>query len=250
MDNYFRFGNGKRVGIIIPGISLKSVLGMKEAIIKQYSMFSMDYTFYLIDRDVMRDGYTIEDMCDDVIRTIEELKLKDLYVIATSQGGMIAQCLAIKRSDLVKAMALLSTTYIVDEQCYKLFNSWISLAEQNNIKELIDTFSRDVYSESFYNKYKALFLSMADSVTREDIKRFIIMCKAMKGFNIEKSLKNIKSENIVIGSSRDKIFNISIQKSLISLIGCQSYIYNDYSHAVYDEDPMCIKRVLEFFNKK
>ena len=249
MDNYFSFGNGKRIGIIIPGISLKSVIGLKDSIIAQYKMFSSNYTFYLVDRSPnMKDGYTISDMALDVIDFMDSHKIKDAYIISTSQGGMIALSMAIKRPDLVKSMALLSTAYKVSDDNYLSFSEWINLAKNNDIKSLIKAFSRMVYSTEFYNKYINLFLSMENTVSQNDIKRFIIMCEAMKGFNIESELYRIKSKSIVIASERDMIFDAQLSKKLSSIINSCKYIYKDFSHAVYDEEPSCLRKVLDFFD--
>ena len=109
--NYIRFGEGNRTMVILPGLSLKPIAASAKAVIDAYQVFAKDYTVYLFDRrtDIL-DSYSIEEMAEDTITRIEELGLKDLYLFGVSQGGMIAQYIALKQKDLVKKLVLASTT--------------------------------------------------------------------------------------------------------------------------------------------
>jgi len=54
--------------------------------------------------------YTLEDMADDAIGLLDKLKVETAHVVGHSQGGTIAQVIAIHRPDMVKSLALLATT--------------------------------------------------------------------------------------------------------------------------------------------
>ena len=47
---YFSFGRGKKPLVIIPGLSVQSILLFKDIIKKSYKIFSEDFTVYVIDR--------------------------------------------------------------------------------------------------------------------------------------------------------------------------------------------------------
>ena len=47
--DYYKFGNGDKTFVILPGISIKSVLESKEAVADAYKAFGDDYTCYLVD---------------------------------------------------------------------------------------------------------------------------------------------------------------------------------------------------------
>ena len=68
--NYCRFGNGKKIMVILPGLSLKPLSGNLEPIESAYELFKDDYTVYLFDyRDKQIENMSIEDMADDVRNT-------------------------------------------------------------------------------------------------------------------------------------------------------------------------------------
>lgn len=54
--------------------------------------------------------YPLEDMADDTIGLLEKLNVKKAHLVGHSQGGMIAQVIAIKHPDLVISLSLLSTS--------------------------------------------------------------------------------------------------------------------------------------------
>ena len=66
---YVKFGSGNKVLVILPGISLVSVINSASAVEKQYEMFAKDYTLYLFDRKKNADeDYTVEEMADDTAK--------------------------------------------------------------------------------------------------------------------------------------------------------------------------------------
>ena len=49
MTEYFSFGRGKKPLVIIPGLSVQSILLFKDIIKSSYEIFSEDFTVYVID---------------------------------------------------------------------------------------------------------------------------------------------------------------------------------------------------------
>ncbi len=48
--DYIRFGSGRKTLVILPGLSVQSVIPAAADIEKQYDLFKKDYTVYLFDR--------------------------------------------------------------------------------------------------------------------------------------------------------------------------------------------------------
>ena len=104
--NYFKFGTGKKIFVMIPGLNVNSVLNYSEIVKNDYDMFSKDYTVYLFDRvNEMKPNYSVFDMAIDYIEAFKALDLKDIYLFGTSQGGMISMVISLK-CDLIKKMVL------------------------------------------------------------------------------------------------------------------------------------------------
>ncbi|HAQ62906.1 MAG TPA: alpha/beta hydrolase, partial [Ruminococcaceae bacterium] len=63
---YIKFGQGKKTLVILPGLSVQSVIPAAAAIEKQYEIFKNDFTVYLFDRrQNLPEVYSVYDMADD-----------------------------------------------------------------------------------------------------------------------------------------------------------------------------------------
>ena len=101
--DYIRFGSGKKPLIMIQGLNTRGIKGAALSLAYMYRIFAKEYTVYLFDRrPVVYDGITVRDMASDIASAMDALGLRNADVFGTSQGGMIAQYLAIdKLKDLV-----------------------------------------------------------------------------------------------------------------------------------------------------
>ena len=109
--DYIKFGHGPRNYVILPGLSVQSVMGAADAVIDAFSLAHEDFTLYLFDRrNELPAEYSIYDMAKDTAAAIKALGLNDIFLFGASQGGMIAMTIAIEYPELVKKLALGSTT--------------------------------------------------------------------------------------------------------------------------------------------
>ena len=246
---YISFGNWKKFFVIIPGLSLKSVLLSEEAITASFSEFTNDFTVYLFDRiKDIPENYSIYDMAEDTYNAMITLWIKSCNIFGASQWWMIAQCIAIKHPYIVKKMVLWSTTCKIESNALKIILKRIDLAKLNNILELSKKFLTDIYCEETVEKYWDVILQSNANVTDDEIQKFVKLASATLDFNIENDLKNIKCKALVIWSNNDLIFWGESSKNLAKILNCELYLYNSYGHAVYDEAPDFRDRILNFLH--
>lgn len=104
---YAKFGDGPKTFIIIPGLSLKNVLNSASSVEVGYKIFKQDYTCYLFDRiKNPPEVYPISQMAEDLAETLKVLGIKDADVFGSSQGGMVAQYMAINHPELIRKLVL------------------------------------------------------------------------------------------------------------------------------------------------
>ena len=111
--DYVTFGTGNQPLVIIPGLGdgLKTVKGMAMPFSITYRKLAERYKIYVFSRiNELRQGYTTRDMAADVAEAMETLNLDAAYVMGISQGGMIAQWLAVDFSERVQRLILAVTT--------------------------------------------------------------------------------------------------------------------------------------------
>ena len=130
---FFRFGTGARTLVILPGLSVQSVMGSADAVAQAYDALAQDYTIYLFDRrETLPDVYSVEEMARDTAEAMKALGLKDMYLFGASQGGMMALVIAIEYPELVKKMVLGSTSAHVLPEQFRSIERWIAFADAND----------------------------------------------------------------------------------------------------------------------
>lgn len=246
---YAKFGKGERTAVILPGLSVKSVVDSGEAVASAYKSMIEDYTVYLFDRrTVCPQGYTIKDMADDTAEAFDVLGLKDIYIFAVSQGGMIAQSLVLNHPEFARKLVLCSTVSGITEDNSKVIREWIKYAEEGDEESLDRSISNTVYSDDFNEKYGDFIVKLISGASEEELKRFIILAKSMDGFDVTDRLGEIRCPTLVIGSKADKVFDYKYVAEVAEKSGALMKTYEGYSHAVYDETPDCLKEVLKFYD--
>ena len=248
--NYIVFGSGEKNFVIIPGLSIHSVLNSKYAIKEAYKEFENEYTVYLFDRATnIKDGYSIRDMAKDIADAMKELNIENAYIFGASQGGMIAQYLAIDYPELVNKVVLGSTLSKPNDTSINVISNWINLAKEKEETKLLESFVDDVYSKNTLDNYRDYLISSNAGITDEEYERFIILASACNTFDCYDELINIKCPVLVLGSYGDKVVTVEASKEISEKINSDIYLYDDsYGHGVYDEASDYKQRILDFFN--
>ena len=244
---YLKFGSWKKVFAILPGLSLKSVLLSEEAIVASFSEFTNDFTVYLFDRiKDIPENYNIYNMAEDTYNAMINIWIETCNIFGASQWWMIAQCIAIKHPNFIEKMVLWSTTCKIESNAFKIISERIGLAKLNKISELNKKFITDVYCEETIKKYWEVILQTNTNITDEEIQRFIKLASTILSFNVEKDLWDIKCKTLVVWSNNDQIIDGESTKNLAKKLNCESYLYDGYGHAVYDEAPDFRSKMLNF----
>ena len=248
---YFSFGSGEKTFVILPGLSVKSIMLSAKQIQAGYRAFEKDYTVYVFDprRNMPRD-YSIRQLGDDTARVMQALGLHDVYLFGASKGGMVAMSIAIDHPDLVKKLVLGSTAAKADETIISGMDRWIGFAENNDMVGLTGDFLDRLFSEDTIGKYKDILVHMNDGVSDQEIERFIIQAKALKQFDVYDELDKIRCQTLVIGTRGDKVLPCERSEEIAEKIGCELYLYGEeYGHCVFDEAPDYKERMINFFEK-
>ena len=236
---YFRFGSGERNLVILPGISVTSVMSLADAIAKQYERFTHDFTVWVFDRrSDLPASYPVSGMASDTAKAIESAGLKDICLFGASQGGMIAMLIAAEHPGLVKKLVLGSTACRVSEEKFGEIGRWIELAKEGDGVGLYLEFGRAVYPAAVFESYKNVLTSLGRSVTEEDLQRFIVLAEGIRGFDASRELSEIRCPVLVTGAEDDGVLGSNAARDIAEkLRNSELQLYNGYGHASYDTAP-------------
>lgn len=246
--NCVRFGKGQKQMVILPGMSIKSVILSAKAVEAAFAMFASDYTVYLFDRkENISSPYSVNDMAEDTYRAMQVFGVTNAYVFGASQGGMMALTLAIHHPDAVAKLFLGSTLSRQNDISRNTFSEWKALSEKGVARPLVSDMVKRVYSPEYNEKYKSAIDAMLDDATDEELKRFAVLSKASLDFDVYGELDRISCPVTVVGSDRDNVLSGNASHEIAEKLCCPIYMYSGYSHAVYDEAEDYKERILKFF---
>ena len=249
---YLRFGKGEKNLVIIPGLSVKSVLEDANSIVSAYEAFTDCYSVYLFDRiENPHENYSIHDMAEDTVKVINYLGLNNIFCFGASQGGMIALDIAIHHKDIFRKMFLASTAAFVDRKAFESIDRWLSFSEKRDGVSLYLDFCKKLYPEDLFLTYKSFFENQGRSITEFEFKKFSVLAEALKSFDIRHLINKISCETYFTGVLGDEVLGPSAITFFIDLADTvpnfHAYVYEGFTHAVYDLAPDFKSRMLEFF---
>lgn len=246
--DYCSFGTGKDVFVIIPGLSLLPVTPSEIGIKSTFKDFLNHFTVYLFDRRKNAPcGYSIEEMAEDTYYALKKLNIENITLYGASQGGMIAQYIAVNHPKFVSKLILASTVGRVNKTLYDKIEGWVQLAINGSAFELNEKMNRDIFSDNTFSAYKDVLLSPGNRITEENLKQFANIASAILSFDVHDKLHEVKCPSLVIGSEGDAVMTPEGIAELADTLGSESHMFcKEYGHAVYDEAPDFYKRVMEF----
>lgn len=252
--DYVSFGYGDKAMIFLPGLSdgLKTVKGKALFLAGYYRIFFEEYTVYMLSRkNDLPEVYSIREMADDAAEAMKALGINKAVVTGASQGGMVAQYLAINYPEMVEKLVIVVSAPRVNDTIRECVNRWIDYAERGDHKELtIDTIEKS-YSPKALEKLRKTYPFIGLLGKPASYKRYLINAKAIRSFDAYRELKKINCPTLIIGGGEDQIVGIEGSYELHEQISdSELYVYEELGHAVYEEAEDLNERIFRFLEEK
>ncbi|MBP3487430.1 MAG: alpha/beta hydrolase [Roseburia sp.] len=251
--DYISFGKGEDILIMLPGLGdgLTTVKGMAVPMAMTYRMYARNYKVYIFSRkNHLEAGYSTRDMAADQARAMRMLGISKAKVLGISQGGMIAQYLAIDYPELVEKLVLAVTSPRQNGTIRAVAGNWVKLAEQGNYKGLMIDTAEKSYSENYLKKYRRLYPLLGKIGKPKDFSRFHIQAVSCMEHDAYAKLERITCPTLIIGGDADKIVGQNSAHELADKIkNSELFIYEGLGHAAYEEAGDFNDRVCGFLSK-
>lgn len=234
--DYITFGRGTKPLVMLQGLNTRGIKGAALSLAYMYRIFAKEYKVYLFDRrPSVCEGITVRDMASDIASAMDALGLKDADIFGVSQGGMIAQYLAIDRPDLVRKLVLAVTLSRNNDTVKQVVNNWIRMAEQGEMKELVADMAERMYSDAYVKRYRPFLPLLTILQKPKTVDRFITLSKACLTCETYTILEKIKCPVLVIGGRQDKVVTGMASDEMAEKLDCKIHMYDDLGHAAYEE---------------
>ena len=248
--DYVTFGKGKQPLVIIPGLGdgLQTVKGKAQLFSLSYRLLAKHYKIYVFSRiNELRQGYTTRDMAADVAEAMETLNLDATYVMGISQGGMIAQWLAVDFPERVQRLILAVTTSKLSNLGRERISCWLNLSQTGTYKDLMIDIARHSYTTKSFGRFKYLYRIMGIFGRIKDKKRIDIQAVSCLKHDSLAFLEKISCPTLIVGAEKDNVLGVDGSLGLHQHIkGSQLTILSGCGHALYEQNKDFQKRVLAF----
>lgn len=251
--DYIRFGYGDKTLIMLPGLSdgLRTVKGMAIPFAVSYRAFAKRFQVYVFSRiNQLKPGYSTKDMADDVKMAMDALGIASAGVLGVSQGGMIAQYLALDYPFAVEKLALAVTSSRPNPILREALEAWIGMARRGDYRSLIVDTAQRSYSDAYLCARRPLLALVGRSGGPKDYSRFIIEAESCLNHNAYSRLGEIRCPTLVLGGGDDRIVGAVASREIAGRIeGSCLHMYDGLGHAAYEEAKDFNGRLMRFFGE-
>lgn len=250
---YVSFGIGEKKLVVLPGLSdgLATVKGKALILSLPYRKFFRDYTVYIFSRrNDMPEGYTIRNMSEDQVLAMKELDLDQAYLLGVSQGGMIAQYMAIDYPEMVTKLILAVTAPNANTVVKENVSSWIDMVKREDHTALMVDTAEKMYSEKYLQKNRKYFPVFARLTKPRTYERFLRNAYAILEFDCRKELSKISCPTLIIaGSDDDTVGNDAAAEMNMAIADSELYVYEGLGHGAFEEADDFYERIREFYDR-
>lgn len=250
--DYISFGMGAEVLVMIPGLTdgIRTVRGVSLPMAISYRKYAKKYRVYMFSRNnVLARNMSTRDMARELKMALDELGIVQADVLGVSQGGMIAQYLAIDYPELVQRLVLASTVSRQNEVLQGTVRGWIRLAEQGDYPGLMADIAEKSYSDRYLEKnHLRFFYPLLGKIGKpKNFERFLIQANACISHNAYDELNKIQCPTLVIGGGSDKIVGSHASaETAEKIFGSRLVVYEDLGHLLFSETKAFDSDVLGF----
>ena len=251
---YVSFGRGDRALVLLPGLSdgLATVRGKALLLAAPYRMFFERYTVCMFSRrEALPEGWSIRDMAADQAEAMKTLGISRACVMGVSQGGMIAQHLAIDHPELVERLVLAVTAPRVNGIIRDCVEGWIRLAQAGDHRALMIDTAEKSYSPAYLKRYRRLYPLLGWIGRPASYDRFLVNARAILGFDASRELEGIRCPTLILAGAEDRTVGVQASHELYAgIANSELHVYAGLGHAAYEEAPDFNARVLRFLEER
>ncbi len=242
------FGRGARPLVLLQGLNTRGIRGAALPLAWMYRIFAKEYTVYLFDRPAeLPAGVTVRQLAADTAAAMDALGVANADVLGVSQGGMIAQYLAIDRPDLVRRLVLAVTLARNNPTVEAVVHGWIDAALRGDAKWLVRDMAEKLYSDAYLKRYRPLLPLLTVLQAPRDVPRFTALAQACLTCSVYDELDKLRCPVLVIGGQQDRVVTAGASREIAQKLGCPLYLYEGLGHAAYEEAGDFNRRVYRFF---
>ena len=193
--------------------------------------------------------YALDDHIGDLEALLGQLGIEQAIVCGLSVGGMIAQGLAARHPNRVRALILCDTAEKIGPP--EMWEQRIEMARQGGIEALADAVMQRWFSEDFRANRQAELAAWRAMLTRTPAEGYIGTSYALRDADLTQSSAELGVPTLCIGGSEDGATTPEMVQALADLVpGARFVLIEGAGHLPCIESPDAVHAAIDGFLKE
>ncbi|PWE32107.1 3-oxoadipate enol-lactonase [Maritimibacter sp. 55A14] len=190
--------------------------------------------------------YAMGALVRDAERLLDRLEVRDCVFVGLSIGGMVAQGLAVKRLDQIRALVLSNTAAKIGTA--EAWQDRIAVVEKDGIAALAEPVLERWFSARFRREHPAELEGWRNMLTRQPAQGYAGCCAAIAGTDFYTPTSGLTLPTLAIAGSEDGATPPDLVRETAGLIhGAQFELIRGAGHIPCVEAPERYAELLEGF---
>lgn len=191
--------------------------------------------------------YAMGALVRDAERLLDALNVREAVFVGLSLGGLIAQGLAVKRLDQIRAMVLSNTAVKIGTA--EMWNQRIAAIRENGIESIADATMERWFSKAF--RATPELHGWRSMLARQPVEGYTGCCAAIAGTDFITPTSGLTLPTLAIAGSEDGATPPDLLRETAEIIkGCRFHLIRGAGHLPCVEKPAEYARVLTDFLKE
>jgi 3-oxoadipate enol-lactonase len=194
---------------------------------------------------------TMADLADDAARLLDEMATGPVVFIGLSMGGMVAQELALRHPQLVKALVIANASSGYDETGKKAWADRIAVVEAQGLDAIADATMQRWFTPVFHAHQAATVARWHRRIVTNDVRGYVAGCHAVMSLDTTDRLKQVKLPTLVIAAEFDQGTPPAMSERIaFEIEGAVLVVLRDAAHFSLIEQPQGFEQaVLSFLER-
>lgn len=190
--------------------------------------------------------YRMDDLVDDAARLLQQLEIRDCLFVGLSIGGIIAQGLAARYPELLRAMVISNTAARIGTA--EMWSERIAALRANGIEAIADNIMQRWFARAFHEQHPKELLGWRNMLTRTPLDGYIGCSAAIAATDFSDSTARLKLPTLAIAGSEDGSTPPEVVRATAELIDAARFAQiDDAGHVPCIEQPDEYARLLNDF---
>jgi len=191
-------------------------------------------------------GAGLETHVSDLIHLLDELSESQVYLCGLSVGGMVAQCVADRRPDLVKGLILCATAPHIGTP--EMWNKRIESVRGHGLGAICDAVLERWFSAEYQSQNPARHAIWKNMLAQTPVEGYINTCMAIRDADNTNICRRLSLPTLCVAGDKDGATPPELVKSMADLIpGAKYEVIPCSGHLPCIEQPAALATMIDQF---